>query len=289
MRKRLAKVVSQNQNFTLDNLPKLQRFLFMSGRNRMPRHPANYRGVHDDPRSIPHRAPVPLPPHPVAMEEELELQHRDIQRLLAENRNVMDDNVMLQRDLSAVKDEIHRLNQVVHKLQAEKEAQRRELIERGRKLEAELRSAEPLRADVVQLRAEAQKLSAQKQELSSQFQNLSKDVNRLQTENKQVGAMKTDIDKMHKELADARRVYEYEKKGNSELVEQNRAMEKNLITMAREMENLRAETSVDTRARGVGGYGMVNRSPEMRYPGPYGDVYGPGPWGTYDKRGGPYG
>lgn len=167
----------------------------------MPRHPVSFRSVHDDPRTIPHR---PLPPHPVAMEEELELQHRDIQRLLAENRNVMDDNVMLQRDLNAVKDEIHRLNQVIHKLQADKEAQRRELIDRGLKLEAELRSAEPLRADVVQLRAEAQKLSSQKQELSSQVQNLTKDVNRLQNENKQVGAMKNEIDKMHKELADAR-------------------------------------------------------------------------------------
>lgn len=49
-----------------------------------------------------------------------------------------------------------------------------------------------------------------------------------------------------------RRVYEYEKKGNEELMEQNRAMEKNLITMAREIENLRAEqASSDRRARGI--------------------------------------
>lgn len=49
-----------------------------------------------------------------------------------------------------------------------------------------------------------------------------------------------------------RRVYEYEKKGNSELVEQNRGMEKNLISMAREIENLRAEqTSAETRSRGT--------------------------------------
>lgn len=38
---------------------------------------------------------------------------------------------------------------------------------------------------------------------------------------------------------------------------------------------------------GAGGYGLLNGSPETRYPGPYGDVYGPGPWGSYDKRGGP--
>ncbi|KAI3453027.1 hypothetical protein Pfo_009690 [Paulownia fortunei] len=257
----------------------------MAGRNRMPRHPDNFRGVHEDPRPILHRAPIHLPPHPVSLEEELELQQRDIQRLLAENRHVIDDNVMLQRDLTAVKDEIHRLNQVIPKLHADREAHRRELLERGLKLEAELRSAEPLRADVVQLRAEAQKLSSQRQELSSQVQTLTKDISRLQTENKQVAGMKTDIDKMRKELVDARRVYEYEKKGNEELVEQNRAMEKNLIAMAREIEKLRAEqANADRRARGVGGYGLLNGSPETRYPGPYGDVYGAGSWGSYDKR-----
>lgn len=47
-----------------------------------------------------------------------------------------------------------------------------------------------------------------------------------------------------------RRVYEYEKKGNEELAEQNRAMEKNLIAMAREIEKLRAEqASADRRGK----------------------------------------
>lgn len=186
------------------SLRDLRQPLFMAGRNRMPRHPDSFRGAHEDPRSLPHRMPMPLPPHPAALEEELELQYRDIQTLLAENRHVIDDNVMLQRDLTSVKDEIHRLNQVIPKMHADKEAQRRELIERGMKLEAELRSAEPLRVEVVQLRADAQKLSVQNKELSSQAQTMTKDINRLQTENKQVAAMKSDIDKMHKDLVDTR-------------------------------------------------------------------------------------
>ncbi|KAG6398935.1 hypothetical protein SASPL_140407 [Salvia splendens] len=257
----------------------------MAGRNRMPHHPDSFRGAHEDPHSLPHGMPMPLPPHPAVLEEELEFQHRDIQRLLTENRHVIDDNVMLQRDLTSVKDEIHRLNQVIPKMHADKEARRRELIERAMKLEAELRSAEPLRVEIVQLRADTQKLSAQNKELSSHAQNMTKDINRLQSENKQVAPMKSDIDKMRKELVDARRVYEYEKKGNEELAEQNRAMEKNLIAMAREIEKLRAEQASADR-RDAGGYGLLNGSPETRYPGPYGDVYGPGPWGSYDKRGG---
>ncbi|KAI3467094.1 hypothetical protein Pfo_023757 [Paulownia fortunei] len=258
----------------------------MARRHRMRHHPENFRGAPENPGPILHQGPIPLAPYQV-----------DLQRLLPENRHVIDENVMLQRDLTSVKDEIHRLNQVIPKLHADREVHRKDLIERGLKLETELRSAEPLRAEVVHLRAEAQKLSALRQEMSSQVQTLTNDINRLQAENKQVAAMKADIDKMRKKLVDARRVYEYEKKGNEELVEQNRLMDKNLIPMTREVEKLRAEqTSGDKRARGteslslshthaVGGYGMLNGSPETRYPGPHGDTYGAGSWGSYDKRG----
>ncbi|XP_075522272.1 protein FLX-like 3 [Primulina tabacum] len=249
----------------------------MAGRNRMPRHPDNFRGLPDDPRPILRRGPLL---HPLAMEEELDLQRRDIQRLLAENRHVIDDNVILQRDISSVKDEIHRLRQVIPKLNSEREAQRRDLIERGLKLEAELRASEHLRAEVAPLRIEAQKLSGVRNDLSTQVQNLTKDVNKLQAENKQLTVMKTDVEKMRKELADARGIYEHEKKQNEELVEQNRSMEQNLISMARELETLRAEQSRMEMV--IGGYRMLNGIHETRYLGSYGDT-----WGSYDKHG-PY-
>ncbi|KAK4376461.1 hypothetical protein RND71_002757 [Anisodus tanguticus] len=46
------------------------------------------------------------------------------------------------------------------------------------------------------------------------------------------------------------------------LVEQNQNMEKNLISMAREIEKMRAEKV--GRGLGAGAYGMMNGSPEMR-------------------------
>ncbi|XP_059655513.1 protein FLX-like 3 [Cornus florida] len=263
----------------------------MAGRNRMPRQPDGFHGFRDGPRPVLHRGPGPLSVHPAALEEELEIQYRDMQRFHAENRHVIDENVILERELAAAKDEIRRLGQVIPKLRADKEAQARELIERGLKLEAELRAAEPLRAEVMQLRAETQKLNALRQELSAQVQTLTKDITQLQSENKQLNAMRTDIDGMHKELLEARRAYEYEKKANEEQTEQKQAMEKNLISMAREIEKLRAEQmGAERRARGLGpgGYGMLNGSPEMRYSGgAFGDIYGGGAWGPYDKRGPP--
>ncbi|KAG7016705.1 Protein FLX-like 3, partial [Cucurbita argyrosperma subsp. argyrosperma] len=83
-----------------------------------------------------------------------------------------------------------------------------------------------------------------------------------------------------------RRAYEYEKKSNEEQNEQKQAMEKNLVSMAREIEKLRAEKLNLERARGLGaeGYGILKRSPEMRYAGgPYGNNYG-NSWAPYEKR-----
>lgn len=46
---------------------------------------------------------------------------------------------------------------------------------------------------------------------------------------------------------------DYEKKANIELLEQRQAMEKNLVSMAREVEKLRAEfASSDSRQWGAG-------------------------------------
>ncbi|BBG94464.1 hypothetical protein Prudu_002758 [Prunus dulcis] len=196
--------------------------------------------------------------------------HRDARcfRIIAENRLVIDDNTLLQRELTDAKDEIHRLGQVLPKLRAEKEAQSRELIERGLKLEADLRATEPIKAEVIPLRAEVQKLSALRQELSSQVQGLTQEITRLQAENQQLIPMRADIDGMRNELVETRRAYEYERKASEEQVEQKQAMENNLVSMAR-----------------GGGYGMMNGSPDMRYSrGSYGNGYSSG-WGPYDKRG----
>ncbi|CAI9096208.1 OLC1v1032296C4 [Oldenlandia corymbosa var. corymbosa] len=213
----------------------------MAGRHRMSRGIDDRQSFRDDPQPIVHRASRHLPPHPAVLEEELEIQHREIQKIMGENRHLVDGNVFLQSELTAVKDEIHRLSQILPAIRADKEAQTRELVERGFKLEAELQSAEPLRAEVVQLRAESQKLNTLRQELSTKIQTLNKDVNRCKADNQQVASMKADIEGMHKELTEARRVYEFDKKANEELAEQNQAMETDLVSMAREIEKLRAE------------------------------------------------
>uniref|UniRef100_A0A803MU00 Protein FLX-like 3 n=1 Tax=Chenopodium quinoa TaxID=63459 RepID=A0A803MU00_CHEQI len=245
----------------------------MAGRNRMPRHPVNPHGFRDGPRPFFNRGPGPLPVYPVALEEELDIQHRENQRIAAENRHLLDENVNLERDLHAAKDEIHRLDELINKLRADHDLKFR---------------AEPLRDEVMRLRAEAQKLNVLRQDLTGQIHGLTQEIARIRSENKQLSALRSDVDGIRNELAEARKALEYEKKSNAEQVQQKDSMEKNLMSLAREIEKLRAELlSVDRRGHALGGgtsYAMYNGFPDTRFGGgPSADGYG-GAWGPYNKR-----
>ncbi|KAK7325122.1 hypothetical protein VNO77_29215 [Canavalia gladiata] len=256
------------------------RSLEMAARHRVHREPLHPRRGYppDGPyaRGPPMPRPPPIPPHPAVLEEELELQHVEMRRLVADNRRLLEDRMALQRDLAAVKEELHRMNLAIGDIRAEHEVHSRELIDKGMKLEADLRASEPLKNEVIQLRSEVQKLNNLKQELTGKVQNLTQDVARLQADNQQIPLMRAEIDGLHQELMRARTMVDYEKKANIEFMEQRQSMEKNLVSMAREVEKLRAElASADGRHWGAGGpYGTKFGSPEGGFPAPYADGYG---------------
>ncbi|XP_020250480.1 protein FLX-like 3 isoform X2 [Asparagus officinalis] len=265
----------------------------MAGRGHMPHQP--FDGGRHHYREGPF---VRGQPHPVLLEE-LDVQQHEIHRIVADNHRLAEERMMLQRDLGAAKDEIHRRSMAIKEIHAENEAHIRELIEKGMKLEADLRATEPLRNELIQLRAEVQKLNTVRQELAGQAQNLTQELTRAQADNKRVPAMRSEIDGMKQELVRARAAYEYEKRGNAELLEQRQAMEKNLVSMAREVEKLRADlANSNNRPWGVGGgYGMKVGSANAPFL-PYGDGFntylgvpekaplygtGSGSWGASEK------
>lgn len=174
----------------------------MAGRGRIPHQPFDdgRRGYPEGPFI---RGPGPRQPHP-ALFEELEMQQHEICRLLEDNRRLVEDRMLFQQDLGAAKEEIRRRTMAITEIRSEKEAHLRELIEKGLKLEADLRAAEPLRNDVIQLRAEVQKLNAARQELAVQVQNLTQELTKAQADNKQITAMRTEIDGLKQELVRAR-------------------------------------------------------------------------------------
>ncbi|XP_074381979.1 protein FLX-like 3 isoform X2 [Apium graveolens] len=246
----------------------------MASRNRVPREAFdNRRGY------IPERHVVrgPLPPHPALLEEELEMQHVEIRRLFGENRRMVEDRIAMEQELGAAKEEIYRMNFVISEIRADQERHSRELIERGQKLEAELHATEPLKIEAAQLRSEVKKLNSVNHNLSVQVKTLTEELGKLQTYNKQIPLLRAEVNGLHQELMSARTAFDYEKKANIELMEQRQAMEKNSVSMAREVEKLRAEhASVEVRswAAATGrNYGMNLNTSEGGFQAPFGEGY----------------
>lgn len=176
----------------------------MAGRNRIPREAFDNRRAYPAEGHIA-RGPIPRPmPHPALLEEELEIQHVEIRRLLGENRRLVEDRIALQRELGAAKEELHRMNLAIGDIQAEHEMRSRELIERGLKLEGDLRATEPLKNEAKQLHTEVQRLNTIKQDLSGQVQTLTKDLAKLQADSQQIPLLRAEIDGLHQELLRAR-------------------------------------------------------------------------------------
>lgn len=259
--------------------------------------------------------PRPLPLHPAAViEERLAAQHGEIQGLLGDNQSLAATHVALKQEQEAAQHELQRMAHFNESLRADTEGRMRELCDKSAHLEAELRGAEAARAELLQLHADIKELTVVRQDLSGQVQAMTHDLGRMNNDLKQVPALKADVEAMRQELQRARAAIEYEKKGFAENYEHGQVMEKKLISMAREMEKLRAEISnAEKRARAAAaagnpgpGYNANYGNAETGYAGnPYPAYYGmnpvqpgaenfpqygpgpgpgPGAWGAYDMQ-----
>uniref|UniRef100_J3ML73 Protein FLX-like 1 n=2 Tax=Oryza brachyantha TaxID=4533 RepID=J3ML73_ORYBR len=173
-------------------------------------------------------------------------------------------------------------------------------------MEAELRAVDEMRAELAQVRLDIQKLGLARQELMGQVQGFTQDLARSAVDLQQVAALKAEIQEIRHETQHLRSGIEVEKKGYAESYEQGQEMQKKLISVASEVEKLRAEAEKRSRAAVsvgnqvyAGGYG----NPKAAYAAnPYnagystnqantadsGSQYGPGsthaPWGAYDMQ-----
>ncbi|XP_021287894.1 protein FLX-like 1 isoform X1 [Herrania umbratica] len=279
---------------------------FARGLGPMPPHPALLEEIRETQFGL---GPRGLPPHPAIFEERLAAQLQEIQGLLADNQRLAATHVALKQELEAAQHELQRMACYVDSLRVEKDVQMREMYEKSVQLEVDLRGAEAMRAELVKVNADIKQLNAVRQDLTGQVQVMSQDLARIMTELQQAPALKAEIENVKQELQRARAAIEYEKKGYAENYEHGQVMEKKLISMARELEKLRAEIAnaeKRTRATGgsnpaVAGYNPNYGNPEAGYTGTYpvnygmnpvqGGVdgypqYGPaaGSWGAYDMQ-----
>nr|XP_021842581.1 protein FLX-like 1 isoform X2 [Spinacia oleracea] len=254
--------------------------------------------------------PRSLPPHPAILEERLGVQLQEIQGLLVDNQRVAATHVALKQELEAAHYELQRMSHYGDSFHAEKDMQMREMLDKASKLEMELQAADAMKAEHMRVQADIKELTAVRQELMAQVQGMNQDLTRASVDLQQVPALKAEIEHMRQEVDRAKAAIEYEKKAYADSYEQGQGFQAKMLSMARELEKLRAEVAnAEKRARAAAAVGNPAASyntnystPEAGYagnpyPGGYGvnptqpgmenyPQYGPGPgnWGAYNMQ-----
>ncbi|KAL5974944.1 hypothetical protein ACLOJK_031620 [Asimina triloba] len=204
---------------------------------RAPHHPR----LLEDPR-LHH---LPARPHPYSL---LEPPHHDIQTLLVDNQRLAATHVALKQELAAVQRELRSLSAAAADIKAERDAQGREVYQRSVELEDELHTRDVMASELAQVRADVKKLGASNKQLAAQLQNLNGELALARAELQQVPVVNAEIEGMQKELKRGRAAVDYEKKAHVDNLQQSQAME-NMISMAREVEKLRAELANNAEKR----------------------------------------
>ncbi|XP_011021174.1 PREDICTED: protein FLX-like 2 isoform X3 [Populus euphratica] len=203
--------------------------------------------------------PFEMLPPPEVMEQKIAAQHAEMQRLATENQRLAATHGTLRQELAAAQHELQLLHAHIGAVKAEREQQMRGLVDNIGKMETELKDAEPVRLELQQARVEAENLLVTRQELVSKIHQLSQDLHRAQVDVQQIPALMSELEGLRQEYQRCRVSYDYEKKLFHDHLEQLQTMEKNYITMSRELEKLRSEltktANVDIRNVAGGPYG----------------------------------
>ncbi|GAB2274271.1 hypothetical protein Dimus_009037 [Dionaea muscipula] len=190
------------------------------------------------------------PPAAIIIEERISAHQREIQALLIDNQHLAATHVALKQDLSLVQQELRHLAAAAQEVKNERDAEVRQVYERSLKFEAEVRVIEALKAELREVRNDVEKLTAIKQELTAKSKAINADLARAKSELQDLPEIKGQIEAMRQELQKGRAAVEFEKKTHAANLEQGRAMERNMVSMAGEIDKLRAElANAEKRAR----------------------------------------
>lgn len=174
------------------------------------------------------------------LEQKLDAQLVEMQTLSNENQRLGATHGTLRHELAAAQQELQRIQFDISAMKNDRERHMRGLMDKISKIEAELQAVEPLKIELQQARAEAQSLATARQELMTKAQQLSLDLQRTKSD-VQVPALIAELESLRQDYQHCRATFDYEKKLYNEHFESLQVMENNYISMARELEKLRAE------------------------------------------------
>uniref|UniRef100_A0ACD5XAB2 Uncharacterized protein n=1 Tax=Avena sativa TaxID=4498 RepID=A0ACD5XAB2_AVESA len=241
----------------------------------------------DDRDEPPHGALLHIPrggpaPHPAvaALEERIFERDRDIQDLLVDNQRFAATHVALQQQLISAQHELRAVSYAGNKARAEREEEVFAVADQAARIEAEARTVAGARAEVDQVHADVRVLAGARTELMDRLRVLREQLGRTQSESAKAENVRTQIETMRREIQKGRAAVEFEKKAHADNLQQSKAMEKNMIAVASEIEKLRGDlVNAEKRATAVTaaaavanpGYAAPYGSSEATYASTYGN------------------
>uniref|UniRef100_A0A1J3GFC8 Protein FLX-like 2 n=1 Tax=Noccaea caerulescens TaxID=107243 RepID=A0A1J3GFC8_NOCCA len=197
-----------------------------------------------------------LPP-PEVMEQKLASQHGEMQRLAIENQRLAATHGSLRQELAAAQHELQMLHAQIGSMKSGREQRMSGLADKVAKMETELRKSDAVKLGMQEARGEARNLVVAREELMSKVHQLTLELQKSRSDVQQVPALLSELDNLRQEYQQCRATYDYEKKFYNDHIESLQAMEKNYMTMAREVQKLQAQL-------------MNSANPDRRAGGPYG-------------------
>ncbi|KAK1317443.1 hypothetical protein QJS10_CPA05g01957 [Acorus calamus] len=185
--------------------------------------------------------PYDMLPPPEMLEQKLATQHVEMQRLATENQRLAATHSILRQELATAQQELHRVQAHMGGFRVENDQQVRSLMDKIAKMEADLQAIEPVKMDLQKAKAESQNLIGVRQELISQVQQMTQELQRSHADVQKIPALISEVESLRQEYLHCRATYDYEKKLYNDHLESLQVMEKNYVTMVREVEKLRGE------------------------------------------------
>ncbi|KAK4754964.1 hypothetical protein SAY87_008721 [Trapa incisa] len=211
--------------------------------------------------------------HVELLENKFRAQAAEIEQLVLENRRLASTQVFLREELVSTQKDAQRVKAHFKSIQTESDIQIRILHDKIIKFEADIRSGEGIRKDLENAHKEVKGLVAARQDLMVQIQQANQELKMAHADAEKLRYLSAEYDSLMQELHRLQTTFEYEKGLNLEQVRQMQAMEQNLFSMAREVENLQNE--------------VTNAEKKVHAPNPYvgGLLSHPGPSYPHQMQG----
>lgn len=187
-----------------------------------------------------HRPLDPINPAEI-LQNKVAIQEAEMDRLSLENRRLASTHVILRQELVASQHELQQIRAHVGSIHNESEIEIKGLLEKIAKAEADIHASEEVGKELQKAHLEGQSLLTERQKLTTDIQHMTEALQKANADIKNLPEMRVELEGLRQEHKKLRLAFEYEKNLNKEQVDQMRGMEKNLLTMANEVEKLRAE------------------------------------------------